>query len=471
MGAKLTRLRERRARHMLRSAATTKEMTPSNGGDGQASALSVCTVSVGDESVVALVEGTDESYTLTVGTDGSCALGSATAFGALRGLESLSDLAGEACSIENTPVAIDDSPRFSYRGLMVDSSRHFLPVATLKKVLDTMASLKFNVLHWHLSDSESFPSASTTFPLLNEKGAYLYPDASYGVGDLQDVVSYAMDRGVRVMPEWDVPGHGSWGFGYPEVMITDGPCSDTMDPTKQGTYDFLRSFLAEMGGYFPDPFVFLGGDEVNAECFTGSPSVTQWMEDNGVADGVALQAYFWQQVTAQVLPNLNKTLGVWIADDGIPDPRDLPENSFGDVWQSQAEVAPVLSRGGRVVLSGPWYLDVQQPGGYTTYALQDLWKGMYAVDPLQGLNASQASQVMGGQACMWGEGVNAADLDAYAVTKAAAVAERLWSDPALTSSAEEAAPRLEEHVCRLNMRGVGAEAVTPGFCLSDLIAA
>jgi hexosaminidase len=132
-------------------------------------------------------------------------------------------------------------------------------------------------------------------------------------------------------------------------------------------------------------------------------------------------------------------------------------------------VAPVLSRGGRVVLSGPWYLDVQSPGGYTTYNLKDLWKGMYAVEPLQGLNSSQAANVIGGQACMWSEGVNRFDLDSYAVSKASAVAERLWSDPDATPyDGFEALPRMEELVCRLNMRGVGAEAVNSGFCLSDL---
>jgi len=101
------------------------------------------------------------------------------------------------------------------------------------------------------------------------------------------------------------------------------------------------------------------------------------MAANDVADGVALQSYFWQQVTARVLPGLNRTIGVWIADDGIPYPEDLPRGSFGDVWQSQSELAAVLDRGKatdfQAVLSGPWYLDVQKPGGYETYALQGLW--------------------------------------------------------------------------------------------------
>jgi hexosaminidase len=308
---------------------------------------------------------------------------------------------------------------------------------------------------------------SKTYPQLAEEGAYLYPEAAYSVADMKKVVAYGRARGVRVMPEWDVPGHGSWGFGVPEVMITDGPCTDTMDPTKQETYDFLSTFLQEMVTIFPDAYLFLGGDEVQTSCFTESPSVSAWMAANDIADGVALQSYFWQQVTAQVMPALNRTLGVWMADDGIPYPEDLPAGSFGNVWQSQSMTAPVIDRGAKVVLSGPWYLDQQRPGGYEVYALQQMWQGMYAVEPYFNLTEVQQQQLLGGQACMWGEGINGGDFDAYAVTKAAAVAERLWSPQNVTDTTA-AQPRLIEHVCRLNMRGINAEPIYPSFCLTDV---
>jgi hexosaminidase len=168
------------------------------------------------------------------------------------------------------------------------------------------------------------------------------------------------------MPEWDVPGHGSWGKGKPEVSIQDGSCTNTLDPTNPDVYDFLHDFLSEMSSVFPDANLFLGGDEVDTSCFTSSPSVSKWMAENDIADGVALQSYFWQQVTSTVMPGLNKTLGVWMADDGIPYPEDLPAGSFGNVWQSQSSMPAVIDRGADVVLSGPWYLDQQQPGGFQT---------------------------------------------------------------------------------------------------------
>lgn len=437
-------------------------------GLNAASTLSECIVSVLADEEPPLAEDTDESYSLSLSEDGTCAIEAATGYGVLRALETLSHFAGEACTIENAPLKVADAPRFSYRGLMIDSSRHFLPVAFIEHVVDTMVALKLNVLHWHISDSQAFPGGSKTYPELAEKGAYLYPEAAYGVEDFKALVEYARLRGVRVMPEWDIPGHGSWGYGVPQIMVSDGPCTDTLDPTKQETYDFLGAFLGEMVTIFPDMFLFLGGDEVQTYCFTESPSVSAWMEANDVADGVALQSYFWQQVTTQVMPALNRTLGVWMADDGIPYPEDLPVGSFGNVWQSQSMTAPVIDRGAKVVLSGPWYLDQQRPGGYEVYALQQMWQGMYAVEPYDNLTAAQQEMVLGGQACMWGEGINTGDFDAYAVTKAAAVAERLWSarDVADKTAAE---PRLIEHVCRLNMRGIAAEPIEPSFCLTDVL--
>jgi hexosaminidase len=432
--------------------------------------LSNCVVSIhGDEEPdVTALEDVDESYSLEIGADGACSISAETGFGALRALESLAGFAGEACVIENAPIKVSDSPRFNFRGLMIDSARHFLPVSFIEHIIDTMAGMKLNVLHWHISDTESFPSGSELFPELAQKGSYAYPDAAYTLDDLKHIVSYAYDRGVRVMPEWDMPGHGAWGFGKPEVMINDNPaCTNTMDPTKQTTYDFLKSFLGEMAAIFPDMYVFLGGDEVDQSCFSGSPTVAAWMADNGIADGAELQSYFWQQITKQVMPELDKTLGVWMADDGIPYPEDLPEGSFGNVWQSQSMMPGVIDRGAKVVLSGPWYLDQQQPGGFSTYSLQAIWTGMYKVEPYDGLNATQQTEVLGGQACMWGEGVNWRDFDAYAVTKTAAVAERLWS-PVNTTDIDDAHARLAEHVCRLNMRGVAAEAITQNFCLADL---
>lgn len=252
---------------------------------------------------------TDESYSLVAPNDGAGALHAPSMFGMLRGLETLAQLldapgtagvAPGARQISMAPVAVQDAPRFSYRGLLIDSARHFLPVETILGVVDALALSKMNLLHWHLVDAQSFPCGSAALPELAAKGAY-DPSAVYSPQDLADVVAYAKSRGVRVMPEFDVrtvlimsparahsrsalltrrlflsptlwrqvPGHGSWGAAHPEIMA----CPDVLDPTVDATYDLLGRFFREMAGIFIDDYFFLGGDEVKWKCFENNTAV------------------------------------------------------------------------------------------------------------------------------------------------------------------------------------------------------
>jgi len=176
--------------------------------------VTVCLLSGSDR----LGPGTDESYALSAPNDGAGSLRAATMFGALRGLETLAQLLdiygvpSTARQIALAPILVADAPRFEYRGLLIDSARHFLPVATIERAVDALSYSKLNVLHWHIVDSNSFPCGSAIYPELAAKGAY-DATAVYSVADLARVVAYAKARGVRVLPEWDVPGHGGWGAG------------------------------------------------------------------------------------------------------------------------------------------------------------------------------------------------------------------------------------------------------------------
>ena len=261
-----------------------------------------CSVTVASPGVPLGPE-VDESYTLELSAAGYCAIGAGTQWGAIHALESLSQLANENCTIENAPVAIDDRPRFSFRSLMIDSSRHFLPVPFLKHIIDAMAANKLNILHWHIVDSQAFPYNSTRFPKLVE-GAYS-TQATYQPSQISELVTYAASRAVRVMPEFDIPGHGDWSKGNPAVMVLDGPCTNTLNPTIDATYTFLEQFLLELGTIFPEQYLFLGGDEVSGDCWSGSPTVQSWMTRHGM-NATQLGRYFWQQMTSRVLPKLNK---------------------------------------------------------------------------------------------------------------------------------------------------------------------
>eukprot|EP00656_Telonema_subtile_P029291 TRINITY_DN3243_c0_g1_i2.p1 TRINITY_DN3243_c0_g1~~TRINITY_DN3243_c0_g1_i2.p1 ORF type:complete len:288 (+),score=27.04 TRINITY_DN3243_c0_g1_i2:95-958(+) len=164
---------------------------------------------------------TTEEYSVNVSaTEGiDTEIVASSVYGALHGLESLLQLVDTDAGhvIANAPVLITDAPRFGYRGLMIDTGRHFLPAKFLMRVIDGLHASRLNMLHWHLVDATSFPCGSDKFPQLAQKGAY-DTRAVYSTADMRAVVEYGRLRGVRVMPEWDIPGHGSWGAGMPSVM-------------------------------------------------------------------------------------------------------------------------------------------------------------------------------------------------------------------------------------------------------------
>ena len=171
-----------------------------------------------------------------------------------------------------------DTPRFRWRGLPLDVCRHFESVDMVKRTLDGMSVVKMNVLHWHLSEDQGFRVESKRFPKLQELGS----DGSfYTQAQIRDVVAYAADRGIRVVPEFDMPGHSTaWFVGYPQLASGPGPYSvghdfgvfrAVMDPTRESTYQFLSSFIAEMVPLFPDRYRHIGGDEVDPTA-QGQPS-------------------------------------------------------------------------------------------------------------------------------------------------------------------------------------------------------
>jgi len=175
-------------------------------------------------------------------------------------------------------VTIKDQPRFPWRGLLIDVSRHFIPLDVLKRNVDGMVAVKLNVLHLHLSDDQGFRVESKRFPKLHEMGS---DGMYYTQGELRDFVAYAHDRGIRVLPEFDTPGHSrSWFVGYPELASNPGPYKvdpegpdSVTDPTQEGTYKFLDKFVDEMAKVFPDAYFHIGGDEVDGKHWDANPKI------------------------------------------------------------------------------------------------------------------------------------------------------------------------------------------------------
>jgi hexosaminidase len=212
--------------------------------------------------------GEDESYRLII-TPGKATLSAPNPLGVIRGLATFEQLVVPSTSGFAVPsLTIEDSPRFPWRGLHIDVSRHWMPIDVIKRNLDGMAAVKLNVFHWHLSDNQGFRIESKTFPKLQGLGS---DGLFYTQAEVRDTIAYARERGIRVVPEFDVPGHSTaWLVGYPELAAAQGPFEigrtwgvfdPVMDPTADYTYKFLDDFIGEMAALFPDNYFHIGGDE------------------------------------------------------------------------------------------------------------------------------------------------------------------------------------------------------------------
>jgi hexosaminidase len=239
----------------------------------------------------------DESYHLQI-MPGQVHLEAANPLGVLHGLQTFLQLVRITPQGFTVPaMTIDDRPRFPWRGLMLDESRHFQPLDVVYRTLDGMEAVKLNVFHWHLSDDQGFRVESKQYPLLQEKGS---DGLFFTQEEIHQVIEYARDRGIRVIPEFDMPGHTTaWFVGYPDLASGTGPYAierdwgifnPAMDPTRDSTYQFLDKFVGEMTALFPDAYFHVGGDECNGKEWDTNPRIQQYLKDHVLKDNAALQA-------------------------------------------------------------------------------------------------------------------------------------------------------------------------------------
>jgi hexosaminidase len=362
--------------------------------------------------------GEDESYELTV-TESSARLNAPTLLGILHGLQTFLQLVQITPSGFAAPaVTIKDQPRFPWRGLLIDVSRHFIPLDVLKRNLDGLAAVKMNVLHWHLSDDQGFRVESKKFPKLQGMGS----DGMYYTQDeIRDFISYVRDRGIRVVPEFDMPGHSrSWVVGYPDLASGPGPYTlesgdPIIDPTRESTYKFLEKFIAEMAKLFPDAYFHIGGDEVDGKQWDANPKIQDFIHAHGMKNNQDLQAYFNQRLQ-KILAKNHKTMVGW---DEILHP-DLPKTILVQSWRGQASLATAAKLGYSGLLSYGYYLDLMWPAARH-----------YAVDPMADaaatLTPEEKKLILGGESCQWAEWVTPENIDSHIWPRNAVIAERLWS--------------------------------------------
>lgn len=391
----------------------------------------------------------DESYALSVNSR-RAKLQAPNPLGIIRGMETLLQL------IETGPggisvraVTIQDQPRFPWRGLMIDVVRHFMPLEAILRQLDGMAAAKFNVFHWHLSDDQGFRVESKLYPKLHQLGS---DGRFYTQDQIRQVIVYARDRGIRVVPEFDVPGHTtSWLVGYPELASGPGPFRiarawnvivPAMNPASEEVYRFLNGFFGEMAALFPDRYVHIGGDEVNGKQWSSNPRIQQFIREKRLVNKEGLQAWFNRRLQ-EIVSRHGKTMIGW---DEVLHP-ELPASLTIQSWRGARSIAHAARNGHDALLSAGYYLDLMQSAAF--HHSHDPHAGEAARMP-----ADARNHILGGEACLWSEYVSAGNLDMRIWPRAAAVAERLWSPETATDPVSMYA-RLEkfsEHLDRLGLQ-------------------
>lgn len=339
------------------------------------------------------------------------------------------------------PLKVEDTPRYAHRGLLIDTSRHFLSLREIKRLIRSLSYAKLNRLHWHVTDAQSFPIASRVEPSLASLGAWSKRER-YTLEDVKEVVRSAREHGITVVPEFDMPGHtASWGKARPDLlMLTTEQIGDAnsaaLNPQKEETFSLIQKLLkdwlegeqnsTEKSEFFDTPMVHLGTDEV---------PYTAWLQ---LGDSKTLFNSFVERAT-KMAQGMGKEVVLWeeAFKDGSP-----PNDAIIQVWLDSHLARQATDAGHRVILSQGWYLD----------HLGDTWQKMYSQDPVSFVAADKSQLMIGGEGCMWGETVDGGDLEQTVWPRLGAIAERLWSSS--NADVNEAQARLASFRCLLLERGI-----------------
>ena len=387
----------------------------------------------------------DESYQLNI-QENKIIINATTDLGAMHALESLLQLLQNNSKSFYFPTAlITDFPRFTWRGLMIDVSRHFQPIDVIKRNLDAMAAMKMNVFHWHLTDDQGWRIEIKKHPRLTQLAS---DGLFYTQEEIKNVVKYADNRGILVIPEIDVPGHSSALLtAYPEIgsktIVFDkatsenikqttvikkytvernaGIFSPTLDPTNPKTYQLLKEIFDEVCPLFSGKYFHIGGDENNGKDWNGNPKIQEFIKQNKFANNHELQTYF----TMQLIPMLkmhNKDLMGW--EEIMTE--NMTKNAIIHSWKGVNEGVPsgqslinAAKNGYKTVLSNGYYIDLML--GVENH---------YFNDPIPKntiLTVEEKARILGGEATMWSELVTSATIDSRIWPRTAAIAERFWS--------------------------------------------
>ena len=422
----------------------------------------------------------DESYSISV-DNSTASLKAASVWGAMRGLETFSQLLVRddtlgATVVGSGSVLVQDFPRFRHRGLMIDTSRRYLTVGAILEALDAMAYAKLNVLHWHITDDQSFPLEVAAFPRLSGRGAYNagHKTHVYSPAAVQTIIRAASARGIRVIPELDMPGHThSWFKGHPELE-TSCPTATAqfghpMNPISPVVDAFVRTLWHEVNSAFPDHYSHIGGDEVSGECWGANAAIRAYMLEHfsNASDFGSLQAVFESKVLHGNQQD-GKASVLWQENFGDRRTAGYPPGTVVEIWKGNSSVASQTMRSVNVAgyetifTCKEWYLNYQPWAHSARLDDQAEWEAVYNVEPLVlTLNTTADSLVQGAEACMWAPYQDTTNFMTTTFPRALAVAERLWSSRA-TRNITDAITRVSALRCRMLARGLPIPPVNSG---------
>ncbi|KAE8145743.1 glycoside hydrolase superfamily [Aspergillus avenaceus] len=467
-----------------------------------------------------LQHGVDESYSLDVGDDADCiTIKAKTVWGAIHAFTTLQQLIindGHGGLILEQPVSIKDSPLYPYRGIMLDTGRNFISLPKIFEQLNGMSLSKLNVLHWHIDDSQSWPIWVESYPDM-VKDAYS-PREIYSRNDVRNVIAYARARGIRVIPEIDMPSHSSSGWKQvdPEIVTcTDSwwsndnwaehtavePNPGQLDIIYDKTYEVVRNVYRDLSEIFVDNWFHVGGDEIQPNCFNFSKHVTKWFAEDPSRTYHDL-AQYWVDHAVPIFQEYSKERRLIMWEDIVLSPENahnVPKNIVMQSWNNGLEyISNLTARGYDVIVSSAdfMYLDCGH-GGFVTNdprynvmsradpqtpsfnyggdggswcAPYKTWQRIYDYDFTLNLTEAQTKHIIGATAPLWSEQVDDVNVSNMFWPRAAALAELVWSGNR-DADGKKRTTQMTQRI--LNFReylvanGVQAQALVPKYCLHN----
>ncbi|KAJ2140370.1 Glucosamine-6-phosphate isomerase (Glucosamine-6-phosphate deaminase) (GNPDA) (GlcN6P deaminase) [Coemansia sp. RSA 678] len=432
---------------------------------------------------------TDESYTLDIPAGGDATLKANTVYGAMRGLETFSQLLATIDGqrvVRGTPLHIEDRPALAHRGISLDTARNYYPVSDLKRTLDAMSYNKMNVLHWHVVDAQSWPIESKTYPELQTNGAYSV-DMRYSYKDVGDIIQYGRERGIRIIPEFDIPGHTFIvGQTLPKIMscldkqpgwdkYAAEPPSGQLNIAKPEASEFAIELINEYSKLFTDDVFHLGGDEVNRNCWAEDPDVIEYISSHANATVETLLADFYTQVHNAVAKQ--KKIGMSWEETLFHSEYAPPKDTLIQAWIDEQSIPKTVAKGYRSIASpaSSYYLDcghgawLSNLDGNSWCDPFKSWVHVYNFDPWANVtDPEQQKLIVGAEVALWSEQSDTVTLDKYLWPRAAAMAEVAWSSKTDSTghvrTTQEVVQRLHDQRFRMVGRGIGAEPLQPLWC-------